>query len=415
MTFRILFGILIFTVVILLIDWYLYRNIRVLFADKSALVQLSFKVLWWMWPFLFFFLFLVFRNLPSGFRNIASNIVFIVLASKLLPFIILLIGDAGSFLLKIPKLFASASPLANEGAAELISRKQFMAKVLLGATVIPAFTLVYGIARTAFDFKIHRQKLKFPHLPAAFSGFRMVQISDIHTGSLVNSHQLQKAVELINELNPDVILFTGDIVNNKTDEAFPYVEILAQLRAKFGVYSTLGNHDYGDYHNWDSEEDKRRNFQDMIDLHRRMGWNLMNNSNKILDIDGEKIAILGVENWGDQLRFPKYGKIHDAKAGTEGIPFKILMSHDPSHWNAQITIAHKDIDLTLSGHTHGFQFGVEIPGFKWSPSQYVYKQWAGLYENEHQLLYVNRGLGCLGYMGRVGIRPEITFIELEKA
>ena len=291
-------------------------------------------------------------------------------------------------------------------------RRAFASKVALVAAAVPMTTMIWGIVKTAYNFKIHREKLKFKKLPAAFSGLKIVQISDIHTGSLQQNSQLQKAVDLVLEQKPDVIVFTGDLVNNRSDEALPYIHILQQLKAPMGVFSILGNHDYGDYEGWQSPEDKEKNMELMYDIHQQAGFNLLLNEHVLLEKDGEKIALIGVENWGANLNFKKYGRLQTAYSGTEEIPFKILLSHDPSHWTSEVQPNFKDIDLTLSGHTHGFQFGVEIPGFKWSPSQYIYPNWAGLYRENEQFLYVNRGLGCLGYMGRVGIRPEITVIEL---
>jgi predicted MPP superfamily phosphohydrolase len=272
--------------------------------------------------------------------------------------------------------------------------------------------MIYGIFKTAFDFKIHRVSLHATNLPIEFEGLKIAQISDIHTGTLVNREQLLKAVEMILSLNPDLILFTGDLVNNRTDEAYPYKDILNKLKAPMGVYSVLGNHDYGDYYQWNSEDEKKKNFNDMLSLHAELGWKLLMNEHILFNRGESTIALIGVENWGNALRFPRYGKLDVATKGTEKSSYNILMSHDPSHWDAQVNRYYKNIDLTLSGHTHGFQFGVEIPGFKWSPSQYVYKQWAGVYRNGEQVINVNRGLGCIGYMGRVGIKPEISLITL---
>jgi predicted MPP superfamily phosphohydrolase len=257
--------------------------------------------------------------------------------------------------------------------------------------------------------------LVLPNLPAAFNGLKIVQLSDIHTGSFVSSEPLEKALRMIQEQNADVIFFTGDLVNNITEEAIPYTEIFKQVKAPLGVYSTLGNHDYGDYVQWPSVEAKQKNFEDIKNLHAEFGWKLLMNEHIILKKGDAEIAVLGVENWGAAMRFPKYGDLKKAHAGTENFPVKLLLSHDPSHWDAQVRKQYPDIDLTFSGHTHGMQFGIEIPGFRWSPSKYIYKQWADLYQEGKQFLYVNRGLGFLGYPGRVGILPEITVVELHNA
>jgi uncharacterized protein len=213
-------------------------------------------------------------------------------------------------------------------------------------------------------------------------------------------------------LRPDLILFTGDLVNNESSEMSGFTDVFSSLKAPLGVYSVLGNHDYGDYHEWPDAESKRINLENLKQLQAEMGWRLLMNENVVLEKNNERIALIGIENWSSKARFPKYGKLPQAYEGTKDIPFKILMSHDPSHWDAEVRPSFPDIDLMLSGHTHGMQFGVEIPWLKWSPVQYVYKQWAGLYQEGRQRLYVNRGFGFIGYPGRVGILPEITMIEL---
>jgi predicted MPP superfamily phosphohydrolase len=213
---------------------------------------------------------------------------------------------------------------------------------------------------------------------------------------------------------PDIILFTGDLVNNTADEVKDYVSIFDKLKAPLGSFSVTGNHDYGDYHHWESVTAKRRNFKDLITAHERMGFDLLMNEHRFIEVDGEKIALLGIENWGGG-RFAKYGRLDKAYAGTEEAPVKLLLSHDPSHWDAQVRQYYPDIDIAFAGHTHGFQFGVELGSFKWSPSQYAYKQWAGLYQEGSQYLYVNRGFGFLGYPGRIGMPPELTVLELKRS
>jgi predicted MPP superfamily phosphohydrolase len=272
-------------------------------------------------------------------------------------------------------------------------------------------TLIYGFGNK-YRYQVTRVPVKSPSLPEAFRGLKIVQISDIHSGSFNDKKAVQKGVEKILKEEPDLILFTGDLVNNKADEMDEYRDLFAQLRAPLGVYSVLGNHDYGDYVKWDTEEQKIANLNALKKVHADMGWRLLMNEHVVLERDGAQIALLGVENWGAKASFPKYGQLDRAYAGAEKYPFKILMSHDPSHWDAQVRKEYSDIDLMLSGHTHGMQFGVEIPGFRWSPVQYIYNQWAGLYDDGKQKLYVNRGYGFLGYPGRVGILPEITVLEL---
>jgi predicted MPP superfamily phosphohydrolase len=256
--------------------------------------------------------------------------------------------------------------------------------------------------------------LHFEDLPESFDGYKLTQISDIHSGSFDNMDKVKYAVDLINEQDSDVILFTGDIVNNKTDELLPYVDVFNKLKAKDGLYSVLGNHDYGDYVSWDSDEAKDQNLEDLKTLQKEIGFDLLLNESRYLEKNGERIALVGVENWGAG-GFKKAGDLKRAAAGIHKDDFKILMSHDPSHWEKEVIQDDYNYHLTLSGHTHGMQFGIEIPGwFKWSPVKWRYKYWAGIYEEMGQYINVNRGFGYLAFPGRVGIWPEITVIELKK-
>jgi uncharacterized protein len=272
-------------------------------------------------------------------------------------------------------------------------------------------TLLFGFLNK-YRYQINRLQLAFENLPNSFRGLKIVHISDIHSGSFTDREAVRRGVNKIIAEQPDLILFTGDLVNDRATEMQDYIEIFSQLKAPLGVYSVLGNHDYGDYVRWENDEAKHSNLRDLMAVHDKMGWRLLMNEHAVIEKDGEKIALLGIENWGAKGRFSRYGKMEKAYPGTENYPFKILLSHDPSHWDAQVRTEYRDIDLMLAGHTHGMQFGLELPGIKWSPVQYMYKQWAGLYEFENQKLYVNRGFGFLAYPGRVGILPEITVIEL---
>jgi predicted MPP superfamily phosphohydrolase len=250
-------------------------------------------------------------------------------------------------------------------------------------------------------------------LPKGFKGMKILHISDIHSGSFTDKKAVNHGVEKILREKADIILFTGDLVNDKASEMDNYLDVFNQLKAPMGVYSTLGNHDYGDYVQWPSDGiSKVQNLENLKKVHASLGWKLLMNEHVVLEKNGDQVALLGIENWSAKANFPKHGRMDLAYPGTEKYPFKILMSHDPSHWDAEVRTKYSDIDLMLSGHTHGMQFGIDLPGFKWSPVQYVYKQWAGLYEDIKQKLYVNRGYGFIGYPGRVGILPEITVIEL---
>ncbi|GAB4208944.1 MAG: metallophosphoesterase [Bacteroidia bacterium] len=301
-----------------------------------------------------------------------------------------------------------------------ISRSEFFSQLTMVFTFIPLAGFIYGMIKGAYRYKIHEVKLSFPEFPKGMGSLKVVQISDLHLGSFFSEHPVKKIVELVNAENPDIIVFTGDLVNNVVEEALPYKDILSKLKAGIGVFSIFGNHDYGDYVQWDSLEDKKNNLDRLVHFQRELGWDILMNENRIIEKNGEKIAIIGVENWGGNLHFPRYGKLDKAYSGTETVPFKLLLSHDPSHWDLEVSKKYSDIQLTLSGHTHGFQFGIEYGNIKFSPVQWVYKHWAGLYMAESknnqsdgkQYLYVNRGAGFIGYPGRLGIWPEITVIEI---
>lgn len=350
----------------------------------------------------------------NTFLRFATAIIFILVLCKVFCFIFLFLEDIVRFGRWI---FSKAKPAQPE--AEIvsagISRLKFVSQVALTFTVLPAIGFIYGVVRGAYKYKVHHVKVPSPDIPEAFNGFKIVQVSDIHTGSFIDNSALHKAFDIVMAQKADLILFTGDLVNNKSEETLGFEEVYSKLKAPYGVYSVLGNHDYGDYvRDWENEAAKRQNLEDLKKVHANAGWRLLMNEHVALEKDGQKIALLGIENWGGSMHFPKYGKMELAHKGTEDFPYKILMSHDPSHWDHQVLTEYQDVDLTLSGHTHGMQFGIEIPGFKWSPVKYIYKNWAGLYKSGKQFLYVNRGLGFLGYPGRLGIWPEITVIELQK-
>ena len=302
----------------------------------------------------------------------------------------------------------------NDRGSFLPERRKFVSQIALGIAAVPFLSLLYGMTKGKYNFKVIKQTLFFPDLPESFDGTTITHISDIHSGSFDDAEKIKYAVDLINEQNSDVILFTGDIVNTHATEMHPWVETFKGLHnPKFGKYSVLGNHDYGEYINWPSQKDKSDNFEAIKDLHRQIDFNLLMNENVKLIKGSDEIAVVGVENWGHN--FKKAGDLVKASTGLNKNDFKILMSHDPSHWEYEVKNHENHYHLTLSGHTHGLQFGIEIPGFfKWSPVQYVYKQWAGLYENLGRYVYVNRGFGFHAYPGRVGIWPEITVIELKK-
>ena len=299
-------------------------------------------------------------------------------------------------------------------ASSAIPRSEFIAKLALGLGAIPFLGLLWGMVKGATDYQVRRITLKFPNLPPAFEGFKVLQISDLHTGSFNSTEPLERAVAMINRQGADLILMTGDLVNNRATEVEPHIPTLAGIKSELPIFSRLGNHDYGDYVQWESPAQKRENLERLMQNHAKIGWTLLNDTSHTITRGTDKIAVLGVQNWSSHANFPKHGNLPQAHAASGNAPFKILLSHDPSHWEAQV-LHYPDIDLTLSGHTHGMQFGVNLPFMKWSPVSYVYKQWAGLYEQGRQKLYVNVGLGFLGYPGRVGFLPEITVFELRRA
>lgn len=294
------------------------------------------------------------------------------------------------------------------------SRRKFISQMGMGLAAVPFLSLIYGIFEGRYNFKVIKQRIFFDDLPDAFDGFTITHISDVHSGSFDNPEKINYAIDLVNEQESDMILFTGDIVNTHATEMHPWLDTFNRInKPAFGKYSVLGNHDYGEYVTWPSQKEKEANFESIKDLHRQIDFKLLLNENVLIQKGTDSIAIVGVENWGHN--FKKAGDISKASENLTATDFKVLMSHDPSHWEYEIKNHEKHFQLTLSGHTHGMQFGIEIPGyFKWSLAQYVYKQWAGLYENLGRFVYVNRGFGFHAYPGRVGIMPEITVIELKK-
>lgn len=405
---------------LLLIDWYFYQAISVVLKGSSATRKNIVFFSYWgftVFSFLLFALPLFFQvaDWPKYVRIYVFAFVIVVLISKVIGSVFIVADDLirlfrwiGSFFIKFSFAATEVSTKNNGG----ISRLQFLNYLALGMAALPFMSFIYGMAKGGFDLKNHRLKVVLPKLPQAFNGLKIVQFSDTHLGSFVSTSFMEKAVQTMMEHKPDIIFFTGDLVNDYASEIKPFIEILGRLRAPLGVYSILGNHDYGDYVKWPDAGAKEKNMQEMKNFHAQMGWKLLMNEHVALKKGESEIAVLGVENWGGNLNFPKYGKLERAYAGSEKYPVKLLLSHDPSHWNKQVQSEFKEIDITFCGHTHGAQFGIEIPGFKWSPSQYFYKQWAGLYTERDQHVYVNRGLGFLGYPGRVGISPEITVMEL---
>ena len=410
-------GAFIFVAIILLIDIYAFQAFKTVTASSSSKVKAIINAAYFIVSVLVIVAFLTlafsrFDFMPKMVRNTIFAIIVGLFFAKLVIVFFVLIDDVRRLFQWIVLKVMYSSKNLDTNETEGISRSAFLSWLGLAAGSTLFGSLLYGF-NNKYKYHINRINLAFGNLPAGFKGIKIVQISDIHSGSFTDPKAVEHGVEQILKEEPDLILFTGDLVNDMATEMADYMHIFSRLKAPMGVYSTLGNHDYGDYVGWPQDGvSKEQNLENLKKVHAAMGWQLLMNEHVPLERNGDKIALLGIENWSAKARFPKHGRMDLAHTGTETYPFKILMSHDPSHWEAQVQQHYPDVDLMLSGHTHGMQFGVEVPGFKWSPVQYMYKQWAGLYETEKQKLYVNRGFGFIGYPGRVGILPEITVIEL---
>ncbi|HMH34450.1 MAG TPA: metallophosphoesterase [Puia sp.] len=403
-------------VIMLLLDFYVFQAVKLVSQGASSRIKLIIHSSYWVISItvLLTLALIPLINVDSWPKNVRNYIFATILGllfAKLIAAVFFLVDDIRRLLQWASGLLFFRHTEGENLSGEGITRSLFLSWLGLAFGGGLFATLIYGFGNK-YNYQINRIRLAFDHLPASFRGLKIIQISDIHSGSFTDKRAVAKGVAEILKEKADIILFTGDLVNDRSVEMVDYVDLFSTLRAPMGVFSTLGNHDYGDYATWDSDEAKLANLEHLKQIHAQMGWRLLMNEHVVLEKNNEQIALIGIENWSAKARFPKKGKMNEAYPGAEKYPFKILMSHDPSHWDAEVRPKYGDIDLTLSGHTHGMQFGIEIPGFKWSPVQYVYKQWAGLYEEGKQKLYVNRGYGFIGYPGRVGILPEITVIEL---
>jgi len=407
-----------------LLDIYFFQAVKFVSYSASAKTRTFINAGYWILSAgailtLLILPYLQFQHQARLFRNAIFAIIAGLFFSKLIASVFFLMDDIRRGIQWVAgKLFFAGTEGEAMQQGEGISRSAFLSwtGMMFGGGLFGS--LIYGFGNK-YRYQLKKIKLSYANLPVAFKGLKVVHFSDIHSGSFTDKKAVMKGVQKIMNEKPDLILFTGDLVNNKADEMADYMDVFSKISAPLGVYSTLGNHDYGDYVHWDSQEEKAANLEKLKQTHATLGWRLLMNEHVVLERGTDKIAILGIENWSAKARFPKYGDLKKAYAGSEHHPFKILMSHDPSHWKAEVCTSYPDIDLMLAGHTHGMQFGVEIPGFKWSPVQYVYREWAGLYEKNpvteqegSQKLYVNSGYGFIGYPGRVGILPEITVLEL---
>ncbi len=406
-----IYWIISFCVLYFLFDWYIVQAVRVAIADFSPNSRRAILISYYAISIFFFVGALLYNILdPIAFKSFKLFLFagfFILFISKFFTILFLAIDDLRRGVTALVNLL----PLQKEAPYDA-SRSKFMSTAALVAGTVPLATMSFGILSGAHDYRVRKKTLVLKNLPKAFDGIRIAQISDIHTGSFFNKTAVSGGVDMLNDQKADIVFFTGDLVNNQSDEAKPYLDIFKKVKAPMGVFSTMGNHDYGDYNQWPSAAAKQKDIEQLHEMHRYMGWDILLNENRVIKEGADQMAILGLENWGEG-RFSKYGDMEKTMLGVEEVPFKLLLSHDPSHWDAQVRQQYQNVDLTLAGHTHGMQFGVEIGDFRWSPSQYIYKRWADLYQEGDQFLYVNRGYGFIGYPGRVGILPEITVLELK--
>lgn len=405
-----------FVFIFLFVDYYLFQAVSTATASLTPAWKQGLRYAFWI-PTILAIVALGWWMFGDPYRYSAQFRTWVMTGlvtlyfSKIFGVLVLFIDDITRGVKWVSGLFNKSTTIGGSG---VIPRSEFLSKAALLATTVPLGAMAYGVISGAHDYRVRRKTVVLPNLPKAFDGIKVAQLSDIHSGSFFNKVAVKGGVDMVLKEKPDVILFTGDLVNNEASEVTEYIDVFSKLKAPMGVFSITGNHDYGDYHRWSSLKEKQQNFRDLMEAHRIMGFDLLMNENRILKQGGDELAILGIENWGGR-GFAKYGKLEQAYAGAEHVPVKLLLSHDPSHWDLQVRQLYPDIDLMLAGHTHGFQFGIEIGGYQWSPSQYAYKQWAGLYQEGSQYLYVNRGFGYLGYPGRIGMPPEITILELKRA
>ncbi|WP_405609704.1 metallophosphoesterase [Polaribacter sp. Asnod1-A03] len=404
---RWLFPLIILTIVVVSVEVYSFQAFKTI--SKSKIVRYFFLLIS-IAVYINFFITLLTYSRSDGQTpqfQMAVGLLLTISIPKLVIIMLLFGEDIYRWILKL------ISAISSGETKPLVGRRKFISQLALGLAAIPFASFIYGIIQGKYNYKVIKYQLSFKDLPDAFDGYTITQISDIHSGSFTNKEKIQYGVDLINQQKSDLMLFTGDIVNNQASEMDNWIDVFDKLEAKEGKYSILGNHDYGDYMDWEHPQDKIDNFQKVKDIHKKIGFDLLCNENRYLEKDGQKIALVGVENWGKG--FNQAGDLQKASKGIKQDDFKILMSHDPSHWELKVKQDDFNYHLTLSGHTHGLQMGIEIPGWiKWSPSKFVYKQWAGLYEEFGRYVNVNRGFGYHAFPGRVGIWPEITVIELKK-
>jgi uncharacterized protein len=402
--------------VIVAIDIYVFQIVKWLSQSANQKTRTIVYASYWGISILAVLLLLLlpylqYQNWPKLLRTYLFAMMIGLFLAKVLAVVFFLIDDLRRLVQWVIVQLSSATSKNNTDEATAITRSVFLTWLGVAAGTTLFGTLLLGF-KNKYNYQLKRVSLSFKNLPEAFKGLKIVHISDIHSGSFTDKTAVLKGIEKILNEKPDLIFFTGDLVNDRATEMDDYTDVFSLLKAPLGVYSTLGNHDYGDYVQWESDAIKKANLETLKNVHKTLGWKLLMNEHVAIEKNGCQMAVLGIENWSAKGRFPKYGKMEEAYEGAQQYPFKILLSHDPSHWDAEVKTKYRDVDLMLAGHTHGMQFGLQLAGFQWSPVQYMYKQWAGLYQAGKQKLYVNRGFGFIGYPGRVGILPEITVIEL---
>jgi predicted MPP superfamily phosphohydrolase len=406
--------------ILLAIDYYILKGIQAAFVKWKFTYNKWFLGFYWAQAIslVTILMLAVYASLTFsvGIRGAFLFIFFVIFIFKLFYVLFILIDDIRRLIVYYRrKRFVTTDETAalEKQSFNAIPRSEFLMKAGLLAGALPLAGIKYSMSKGLYDYQIKNVNLYLPNLPKKFDGMRIGQISDIHSGSFHSKWQMKTGIDMLLNQKTDVIFFTGDLVNTLSNEVKHYIDVFSKVRAPLGVYSVLGNHDYGDYASWENPAHKIKNYTDMLHAHKQMGWDLLIDENRRLKVDGEEIGILGIGNWGALSRFPKYGRMPLAVKNTDDLPVKLLLSHDPSHWRAEVIPKYPQIDAMFSGHTHGMQFGVRTDDFQWSPIEYVYDEWAGLYREKHQQIYVNVGYGFLAYPGRIGILPEITIFELK--
>ena len=408
---------LIIPVLSLLLDWYVFAGLKTLTGNVQSVMLRQVITRGYLfisigWTILFLVGIGSFTTAKgmTPFHEWVFSIFITFFITKIFFFLMLFLGDIGRFFYGIGNYFVKSKNAAS--APFFPARRKFISEIALLVAAVPFSGFVYAMFKGKYNYKLHRQTLYFDDLPDAFDGFTITQLSDIHSGSFDNTEAVQRGIDLAKAQKSDLFVFTGDLVNNAAWEIEPYLERFSQLKAPYGQFSILGNHDYGDYIEWKSKEEKATNLEKLKQHHKALGYRLLLDENVVIEKGGEKISLIGVQNWG--RGFIKIGDLDKALHGVDKVAFKILLSHDPTHWEEKVRFHPTNIHLTLAGHTHGAQFGVETAGFRWSPVQYRYLDWAGLVNEKNRYLYVNRGFGFLAFSGRLGIWPEVTVITLKK-